>query len=73
MTTMLRETILGWIRHALTAAGGSLIGTGILSQADADTAIGAALTVAGIIWSGIDKYLSIRITKANGSGSSPPS
>jgi len=58
---MLKDTILGQIRHYLSTAGGGLIGAGIVTESDVNTVIGAVVTVVGIIWSALDKYLSGRI------------
>lgn len=49
------NAVLGIIRHILTAAGGSLVTNGTLSDGDLQTGIGALVTVIGIAWSIWDK------------------
>lgn len=43
--------ILGLIRHVLTFGGGFLVTNGALSSSDLETAIGAIVTLIGIVWS----------------------
>lgn len=47
--------VLGILRHILTAAGGALAANGMLEAAQVETAVGAALTIAGIAWSAWEK------------------
>lgn len=54
---IVRKVVLGQVRHGLTAIGGALITAGYLGQGDVDTATGAALVLAGVAWSGVEKYL----------------
>ena len=42
-------------RHALTTAGGTLVSKGLMTTDDLSTAVGAVLTLAGIVWSIISK------------------
>jgi hypothetical protein len=46
-----QDQILGFVRHALTLAGGALITGGIFSEAELMEAIGALSTVLGFVWS----------------------
>ena len=41
--------LMGIIRHALTALGGGLVTNGTLSDSDLNTAIGAVVTLVGIL------------------------
>jgi hypothetical protein len=52
---MKRDIILGFARHLLTAAGGFLVAKGNFDAADLDTIVGAAVTLAGAVWSALDK------------------
>lgn len=45
------EKISGLVRHLLTLGGGYVVGAGVLPQAEADLAIGALMTIAGVVWS----------------------
>lgn len=48
-------TILGFVRHVLTFGGGFLVTNGTIGQSELETAIGAIVTLAGVIWSAVDK------------------
>ena len=51
-----QDTVLnGIVRHILTAAGGALVARGSLAESELDLAVGAVITLAGIIWSAIAK------------------
>ena len=47
--------IAGLIRHALTTAGGALVANGALSTDEVDLAVGALITIIGVIWSALSK------------------
>jgi len=47
--------IQGLLRHGLTMLGGVLIAKGLATDGQVNEIIGAVVTVAGIIWSLIDK------------------
>lgn len=51
----MEQMILGFVRHALTAAGGYFIGGGLLTGSDYEAATGAVITLVGVIWSAIEK------------------
>lgn len=51
----MKQMILGFVRHALTAAGGYFIGGGLLTGSDYEAATGAVITLVGVIWSAIEK------------------
>lgn len=50
-----KEQILGIVRHGLTFIGGILIMKGVVDEATATEVIGGIITLAGTIWSIIDK------------------
>lgn len=50
-----QETILGLVRHALTAAGGALVTDGIISGSDLQNGVGALVVLIGIGWSAWNK------------------
>jgi len=52
---MTKEQILGIARHALTFIGGILIMKGLLDESTWTEISGGALTLAGAIWSVVDK------------------
>ncbi|MBH61815.1 MAG: hypothetical protein CL569_05075 [Alphaproteobacteria bacterium] len=51
-----QDTVLnGIIRHILTAGGGALATRGYVSEASVELAVGALITLVGVIWSAIAK------------------
>ena len=50
-----KEQILGIIRHTLTFAGGLLVMKGLVDETTVTEIIGGAMTLAGTIWSIIEK------------------
>ena len=51
-----QDTVLnGIVRHLLTAGGGALVTKGAISDAQLELAIGAIITIAGVIWSALAK------------------
>jgi hypothetical protein len=46
-----QDQILGFIRHALTLAGGALITQGLFTEAELLEAVGAVSTIIGFVWS----------------------
>ena len=52
---MLKESILGIVRHAMTAAGGYLAGNGTLEASQVETLTGATVAIAGVVWSILQK------------------
>ena len=52
---MTKEKILGIARHALTFVGGILVTKGIFDESIWAEISGSAITLAGLIWSAIDK------------------
>ena len=51
----MKDAIFGIVRHVLTTLGGGLVASGALSGDDLNAAIGAVLTLGGVIWSVINK------------------
>jgi hypothetical protein len=47
--------IAGLARHLLTALGGGLVSKGLLTEPTLDTGVGAALTLAGVVMSVVNK------------------
>ena len=55
--TKTQDTVLnGIVRHILTAAGGALVARGSLAESELDLAVGAIITLVGVIWSAIAKH-----------------
>jgi hypothetical protein len=52
---MTKEQILGITRHIMTFAGGFLVVKGYLDEGLLNELIGGTLTLAGTIWSIVDK------------------
>lgn len=52
---MSKEVILGLIRHVLTAGGGVLATKGVVDSETVGVIIGALITIAGAVWSVMDK------------------
>lgn len=51
----MKDTILGVIRHILTAAGGAAATQGHLTTDDVTTAVGAVVALVGVVWSVVAK------------------
>lgn len=55
---MLWNTVLApMVRHGLTLGGGALVSAGVIDAAQSQVVIGAALAVAGVVWSVIEKRM----------------
>ena len=49
--TKTQDTVLnGIVRHILTDVGGALVARGSLAESELEPAVGAIITMAGIIW-----------------------
>lgn len=48
---MMKDSILGVLRHVLTTAGGAIAAQGHLSTDEVTTAVGAVLALLGVAWS----------------------
>ena len=54
--TKTQDTVLnGFVRHVLTAVGGALVTKGVMGETELEMAIGAVITIAGVIWSALAK------------------
>ena len=54
--TKTHDTVLnGIVRHILTAAGGALVARGSLAESELELAVGAIITLVGILWSALVK------------------
>ena len=52
---MKKEELLGIVRHALTFVGGIIVTNGLVDQSAMTELSGAVLTIAGIVWSVMNK------------------
>lgn len=52
---MNQATILGIVRHILTALGGIAVTKGYLDESALVSGVGALVALAGVIWSIVDK------------------
>jgi len=52
---IVKEQVLGLIRHALTFAGGLLIAKGLITESVSVDIIGGVMTLVGSIWSILSK------------------
>lgn len=52
---VMQAAVIGLIRHALTTFGGGLVTNGTLADSDFQAAVGALMTLVGIVWSVIEK------------------
>lgn len=50
-----KEQILGFVRHALTLLGGSIVTNGMFTESEMLEAVGAAITLIGFVWSWASK------------------
>lgn len=51
----MNEIISSLARHTLTTAGGTLVSKGLITSDDLSSAVGAVLTLIGIVWSIVSK------------------
>jgi len=52
---MTKDQVLGLLRHVLTFGGGFMVTNGIFDEAGLSQVIGAVITLAGAVWSILDK------------------
>lgn len=52
---MLKDSILGIVRHTLTTLGGVLVAKGYIDAEGVATAVGSVIALAGVVWSIFDK------------------
>lgn len=48
-------TLQGFVRHLLTFGGGFLVANDTIDASQLDTAVGALVALAGVVWSVFDK------------------
>jgi hypothetical protein len=51
----MKEIVLGFARHALTAGGGALATKGFIGASEVEGLVGAILTIVGVVWSVVAK------------------
>jgi hypothetical protein len=51
----MKETVLGVVRHILTAIGGGLIATGNVTEGDWQAIVGGVIAAIGVVWSILQK------------------
>lgn len=52
---MSKESILSVIRHVLTFGGGYFVTSGLAGASEIEAAVGAIVTITGVVWSILDK------------------
>ena len=52
---MTRDIWLGFARHVLTFVGGLMVTQGYVDTSTVETAVGALVTIGGVVWSVLDK------------------
>ena len=52
---MIKESVLGIVRHAMTAGGGYLAGNGVLDASQVEVLTGAVVAIVGVVWSVLQK------------------
>jgi hypothetical protein len=60
---MIKETVLGLVRHLLTAGGTLLASAGLATGGDVELAAGAFVTLVGFAWSVYQKYAAKKAVK----------
>ena len=60
---MNKDSVLGLVRHVLTFAGGFLVTAGSLDPTSLETAVGAIVTLDGIVWSVVAKKKPAEVTE----------
>jgi hypothetical protein len=48
---LLKNILLGYVRHGLTLAAGYLLGRGLIDQAGGEVLLSAGMALAGVAWS----------------------
>ena len=54
---LLKQILIGYLRHGLTACAGYLFAHGLIQQADQQVFISAVLALGGVAWSTINKVV----------------
>jgi hypothetical protein len=53
---LIKNILLGYVRHGLTLAAGYLLGRGLIDQAGGELLLSAGMGLAGLVWSAGQKY-----------------
>ncbi len=64
--SLIFKIAMGALRHGLTALGGALVTDGILTSDQSNWAIGAIIALAGLAWSGLEKWQAQKATGTTG-------
>jgi hypothetical protein len=73
---LLKQILLGYLRHGLTAFAGYLLARGLIQQADAQVITSALLALAGVAWSTLSKIIhdrELRLAQAPSTTPATPS
>lgn len=62
--SLIGSIFMGWIRHGLSAGGGTLVASGIISSSAEQQAIGAIMVLVPIVLSGYQKWSAQQKTNA---------
>lgn len=55
MNDQMKAILAGFVRHALTTAGGALVTGGVLQSSQVTDFVGAGMILAGVAWSWYEK------------------
>lgn len=53
---VMRDIVLGLLRHTLTTFGGAMVAHGYIDAGQVEPVIGAMVVIAGAAWSAIEKH-----------------
>ena len=71
---LLKQILIGYLRHAITIVAGYLLSHGLIDQSGAQVMASAVLALAGLAWSTISKLLAdYELQRARKTPSSPSS
>lgn len=62
--SMLKQMVMGFLRHAITVGAGSLVASGVISQSQLETLVGGVLVTVAIGWSLWDKRKTVALNNA---------
>ncbi len=65
MSALQKQILWSIVRHALTTIGGAAVAQGTLSGSDLDVVIGAIGSIAGVVWSIIEKHQKAKVPVAS--------
>lgn len=55
MNQTLKQSFLGFVRHALTTVGGAVVATGYVGEDEWQAILGGLVAAVGVLWSFLDK------------------